>query len=50
MEHYLRQGSQWLLTELRDSDDVLPIVSADCELPLQHIYRLVAFPDKPESQ
>ena len=49
VEHYLRQGSQWLLTEFRNSEDALPIVSADCELPLQHIYRLVEFPDKPEN-
>ena len=50
VEHYLRQGTQWLLTEFRDSDDMLPIVSADCELSLQHIYRLVEFPDTPENQ
>ena len=50
VEHYLRQGTQWLLTEFRDSDDVLPIVAADCELSLQHIYRLVEFPDTPENQ
>ena len=49
VEHYLRKGSQWLLTEFRNSEDALPIVSADCELPLQHIYRLVEFPDKPEN-
>ena len=49
VEHYLRQGTQWLLTEFRDSDDVLPIVAADCELSLQHIYRLVEFPDTPEN-
>ena len=50
VEHYLRQGSQWLLTEFRDIEDVLPIVSADCELPLKHIYRLVTFPDKTENR
>ena len=49
VEHYLRQGSQWLLTEFRNIEDALPIASADCELPLQHIYRLVEFPDKPEN-
>ena len=50
VEHYLRQGTQWLLTEFRDRDDVLPIAAADCELSLQHIYRLVEFPDTPENQ
>ena len=49
VEHYLRKGSQWLLTEFRNIEDALPIVSADCELPLQHIYRLVEFPDKSEN-
>ena len=50
VEHYLRQGPQWLLTEFRHIEAVLPIVSAECELPLQHIYRLVEFPDNPENQ
>ncbi len=50
VEHYLRQGPQWLLTEFRHIEAMLPIVSAECELPLQHIYRLVDFPDNPENQ
>ena len=50
VEHYLRQGPQWLLTEFRHIEAVLPIVSAECELPLQHIYRLVEFPDNSENQ
>ncbi len=49
VEHYLRQGPQWLLTEFRDIEDVLPIVSVECKLPLKHIYRHVAFPDKSEN-
>ena len=50
VEHYLRQGTQWLLTEFRDRDDMLPVAAADCELSLQHIYRLIEFPDTPENQ
>ena len=43
VEHYLRQGEKWVFEELREFTDVLRIVSIACELPLQHIYRLVEF-------
>ena len=43
VEHYLRQGEKWVFEELRELTDVLRIVSIACELPLQHIYRLVEF-------
>ena len=41
VEHYLRQGKQWLLSEFSALEDVLPLVSIDAELPLHQIYRFV---------
>ena len=44
VDHYLRQGgTQWLLTELDAPEDVLPLISIACDLPLHHIYRRVEF-------
>ncbi|MBI1928940.1 Uma2 family endonuclease, partial [Candidatus Poribacteria bacterium] len=44
VEHYLRQGEQWLLTELSHLDDVLYLVSIHCDLSLREIYAKVKFP------
>lgn len=41
VEHYLRQGTQWLLTEFRGLQEVLSLISIGCELRLQDIYRRV---------
>ena len=41
VEHYLRQGKQWLLSEFRTLEDVLLLVSIGAELPLHQIYRFV---------
>ena len=43
IEHYLRQGEQWLLTVFHTAEEVLPLVSIDCELPLKHVYRRIEF-------
>jgi len=50
VEHYLRQGEQWLLTELSNPDDVLHLVSIDCELSLREIYAKVKFSASEEPQ
>ena len=44
VEHYLRQGEQWLLTELSHLDDMLHLVSIHCELSLRESYAKVKFP------
>ncbi len=44
VEHYLRQGTQWLLTEFSEQDDVLNFVSIGCALSLREIYAKVEFP------
>ena len=41
VSHYLRQGSQWILSELRERDDVLRLMSIHCALPLRDIYEKV---------
>lgn len=43
VEHYLRRETQWIPTEFRTLTDVLPLISIDCALPLQDIYRRVTF-------
>ena len=43
VEHYLRQGEQWLLTELSALDDQLYLASIECELSLREIYARVKF-------
>ena len=43
VEHYLRQGEQWLLTEFSALDDQLHLTSIDCELSLREIYAKVKF-------
>ena len=41
VEHYLRQGKQWVLSEFRALEDVLPLASIEAELSLNQIYRFV---------
>jgi len=41
VERYMRQGDDWLLTELNQIDDTLRLASIDCELPLREIYAKV---------
>ena len=41
VEHYRLIKTQWVQTELHTYEDVLPLVSIGCELPLRNIYRRV---------
>jgi len=43
VEHYLRQGKQWILSEFSALENVLPLVSIEAELSLHQIYRFVEF-------
>ena len=45
VEHYRRQEKQWVLTDFRTLDEILPFPSIQCELPLGEIYERVTFPD-----
>ena len=43
VEHYLRQGKQWILSEFSALENVLPLISIEAELSLRQIYRFVEF-------
>ena len=43
VEHYRRQETDWLQTKFRGLEDVLSLLSIDCELRLQDVYRRVKF-------
>ncbi len=45
VERYLRMQDEWRYTYYQDLNDVLPIASIQCELPLQEIYERVTFPE-----
>ena len=40
---YRRHEPEWRPTEFRALDDVVPLASIKCELPLRHVYRRVPF-------
>jgi Uma2 family endonuclease len=43
VEHYLRQGNQWILTEFSKPADIVHLTSINCELSLREIYAKVKF-------
>ncbi len=54
VEHYRRQAEQgaahvtakdWIFTDFQELQEILPLTSIQCELPLQEIYERVTFPD-----
>ena len=45
VEHYRRQERQWIFTDFEKHDEILPLPSLQCELPLQEIYERVTFAD-----
>lgn len=45
VEHYFRQGEQWIFTDFQKLEQQLPLTSIPCKLPLQEIYDLVPFPE-----
>ncbi len=47
VEHYLRQGEQWLLTAATDLDASVALPTIGCELRLAEVYRRVRFPAEP---
>ena len=46
VEHYLRQGQTWDLTEFHSLSDVFRLVSIECKLSLQAIYAKVQFSEE----
>ena len=45
VDHYVRHATQWILTDFQELDQHLPLLSIQCELPLQEIYENVLFPE-----
>ena len=45
VEHHRRHGTQWVLSRYRALEDVLPLPSIGCELPLRDIYARVTVKD-----
>lgn len=43
VEHHVRESKRWILTELQTIDELLPLHSIHCELPLAEVYFKVAF-------
>lgn len=43
VEHFVRDGERWVLTEIDSSGDSLILKSLECELPLTEIYLKVRF-------
>ncbi len=43
VEHFVRQGVQWLFTEASTLDSVLTLSSIECTLTLSDIYKKVSF-------
>jgi len=41
VERYLRGDTRWIRIEFRGLDNVLPLASIECEVPLRAIYRRV---------
>lgn len=44
VEHYLRQGEQWVLTAFSKLDDTLVLSTINCRVELRDIYDRVEFP------
>lgn len=44
VDHYLRQGDQWILTTLENLADTLELTTIGCRVPLKDIYDRVEFP------
>ncbi|ETW93057.1 MAG: hypothetical protein ETSY1_40940, partial [Candidatus Entotheonella factor] len=43
IEHYVRQGDQWILSEISDLNNTLHLAAVDCTIALQEVYDKVQF-------
>ena len=43
LEHYVRQGSQWVLSEVSDLNDTVHLAAIGCDVVLQEVYDKVQF-------
>jgi Uma2 family endonuclease len=49
IEHYLRQGAQWILSEANHLDETIRLVSIDCNVALRDVYDKVRFANGDET-
>lgn len=50
VEHYVREGEQWILSEISDTASTLHLASIDCHVGLAAIYEKVDFNLLPKAQ
>lgn len=50
VEHYARQGEQWVLTAVTDLDGSISLPAIGCQLRLRDIYRRVSFANRDASR
>ena len=49
IEHYVRQGTKWVLAELSDLNDTVPLATIDCAIILRDVYDKVQFAESDET-
>ncbi len=49
IEHYARQGEQWILTDVTSADGIVTLASIGCTLALSDVYEKVTFESDDES-
>ena len=49
IEHYVRQGTKWVLSEWSDLNDTVPLATIDCAITLRDVYDKVQFAESDET-
>jgi Uma2 family endonuclease len=49
IEHYVRQGTKWVLSEMNDLNDTVPLAAIDCAIALRDVYDKVQFTGNDET-
>lgn len=49
IEHYVRQGTKWVLSEMSDLNDTVPLAAIDCTIALRDVYDKVQFTGSDET-
>ena len=50
VEHYVRQGDRWVLSDAKDPDETVHLGAIDCDLMLREVYDRVQFPNSNDTQ
>jgi Uma2 family endonuclease len=49
IEQYVRQGTQWVLSEVSAFEEAVPLASIGCDIALREVYDKVQFPSSDEA-